>query len=547
MVCALRRIKMDSPRSWLVAAACCWINVFSFALVRSAAVVYVSLLQAFPVTRQRASWPVNLSVVCCFLTGPIAGVMARYISIWKLSVVGCLGGSLAVCACSFAPSMLFLDVFLGIVHGTCIGFLSLFSVVVQQNFLKYRAVASGIATAGFTVGGLVFPPVMKSLEEKYGIRGTFLILGATMLNSVAGALLQRTPPPASLQREKNGASAHGSDRRYVILRSGDEFKRPLRCSDYPHPLDDAGFCGCNRTPDQYCLEVHRLEIEGQDVDCDEPKGERTVRDGAVSVGFNHAKKDVRFPLEKGAVPQLVGEDEDQTQSNGEHTGAKRERFLSFLLSPEFYLIAFSFSAMHFNMSTYTTIVVDFGVDRGIPAWNVVYLVSIYALTDLLARLGSGWITDRKYLRKSTVMASHLALWGASLCLMPLCSSYPSQVVLSVLSGWCNGSTIILIVVLFIELVDTEKVGVCFGIANAAAGLVGLSRPLLIGFFRDTHGDYAGLFSLTGGSTMFVSLLWLYYRVREQCTSRRKHGNSPGIGPKRRAACAHHEKSTGEKK
>ncbi|XP_075533760.1 monocarboxylate transporter 7-like isoform X2 [Dermacentor variabilis] len=214
MVCALRRIKMDSPRSWLVAAACCWINVFSFALVRSAAVVYVSLLQAFPVTRQRASWPVNLSVVCCFLTGPIAGVMARYISIWKLSVVGCLGGSLAVCACSFAPSMLFLDVFLGIVH---------------------------------------------------------------------------------------------------------------------------------------------------------------------------------------------------------------------------------------------------------------------------------------------------------------------------------------------ELVDTEKVGVCFGIANAAAGLVGLSRPLLIGFFRDTHGDYAGLFSLTGGSTMFVSLLWLYYRVREQCTSRRKHGNSPGIGPKRRAACAHHEKSTGEKK
>ncbi|XP_075533762.1 monocarboxylate transporter 7-like isoform X3 [Dermacentor variabilis] len=118
MVCALRRIKMDSPRSWLVAAACCWINVFSFALVRSAAVVYVSLLQAFPVTRQRASWPVNLSVVCCFLTGPIAGVMARYISIWKLSVVGCLGGSLAVCACSFAPSMLFLDVFLGIVHGT---------------------------------------------------------------------------------------------------------------------------------------------------------------------------------------------------------------------------------------------------------------------------------------------------------------------------------------------------------------------------------------------------------------------------------------------
>ncbi|XP_037567965.2 monocarboxylate transporter 5-like [Dermacentor silvarum] len=516
-------MSMDSSRSWVVAAACFWINAFAFSMVRSAAVVYVALLHAFPVARERASWPSNLSVVCYFFTGPIAGVLARYIPIWKLSVVGCLGGSLAICACFFAPSMLFLDVFLGFVYGTSIGLLSLFGVVVNQHFLKHRAAASGIANAGFTVGGLVFPPVMKALEEKYGIHGTFLIFGATMLNSVAGALLQRTPPVAQPERDITGASTHGSDGSDV-LKNGDEFGEPLRCYDYPHQLDDADLCGCNGTPDKCCQKLHLLTIEGYDVDDDQPKREEAKLGSTVSTDFNHSKGHVYFPAEEDAVPELVANNGIQKPLNGGPKSAKRDHFLSFLLLPEYYLIAFSFSIMSFNTMTYYTVVVDFGVDRGIPAWNAVYLMSFYSIIDLLARLGSGWITDRKYLRKSTMMGSHLALWGASLCLIPLCSSYLSQVCLSVLLGWCNGSTVILTVVLFMELVGIEKIGVCFGSANALAGLVELTKPLLIGFFRDTHKDYSGLFSLIGGMTVCVSLLWLYYRVREQCSPTRKDGH-----------------------
>lgn len=62
-------VEMDSPRSWAVAAACCWMNLFTLAMVRSAAVVYVGVLQTFNVSREQASWPVNLSSVSYFLTG----------------------------------------------------------------------------------------------------------------------------------------------------------------------------------------------------------------------------------------------------------------------------------------------------------------------------------------------------------------------------------------------------------------------------------------------------------------------------------------------
>lgn len=522
---------MDSPRSWAVAAACSWINAFTFSLIRSSAVVYVALLHAFPVTRERASWPANLSIVCYFLTGPIAGVLARHIPIWKLSVVGCLGGSLAICVCFFAPSMVFLDVFLGFIHGTSIGLLSLFSAVVNQHFVKYRAVASGIANAGFTVGGFLFPPVMKALEEKYGIRGTFLIFGAIMLNSVAGALLQRTPPPAQPYEGETAASTRDLDGKDVIIESEGDSLRPSESSRVPHRLDGSSSCGCRVTSDQCCQMVHFLTSEGHGINGDEPKEKTEQRVIPISTDSNSAKKDVCFSEEKDGLVGPVGKNkvESRPRNGGlDMKSPKRQRFLSFLLLPEFYLITLSFTTIHFNMTTYTTVIVDFGADHGVPEWDAVYLVSVYAVSDLLARLGSGWITDRRYLRKSTMMGSHMALWGASLCLTPVCISYPSLVALSILLGWCNGSTIILVAVLIVELVGIDKVGVCFGCANGVAGLVGLTRPLLIGFFRDTHGDYAGLFRLIGGVATSISLLWLYYRVREGCTPMAKDGDTSSI-------------------
>ncbi|KAL3210544.1 hypothetical protein MRX96_037019 [Rhipicephalus microplus] len=491
---------MDSPRSWVVAAACSWINVFTFALIRSSAVVYVALLRTFRVSRERASWPVNLALVSYFLTGPIAGVLARYIPIWKLSMVGCLGASLAVGACFFAPSMLFLDIFIGFIHGTSVGLLSLFSIVVNQHFVKYRAVASGIANAGFTVGGFVFPPVVQAVEEKYGIHGTLLIVGAIILNSVVGALLQRTPPHAQENEDERGALTHDSDKRKAITEREDGSLRTHESSDSPQTLHDTRPCGCNGTVDQCSQMMHNLASDVDDIDCHNKEEAMN----ASSTGDSEcAKDDVYISEEKCVLSDSVRVNEVQHRPrNGGLMRPNGEHFLTFLSLPEYYVITFSFTMIHFNMATYTTVAVDFAVDRG----------------DICVERGISGISLR-------------ALWGASLCLMPLCSSYPSLMVLSVLLGWCNGSTIILVVVLVMELVGLDKVGVCFGCANAVAGLAGLARPLLIGFFRDTHGDYAGLFRVTGGATMSVSLLWLYYRVREGCTSMTKYTKSPRTSSK----------------
>ncbi|KAG0414127.1 hypothetical protein HPB47_008720 [Ixodes persulcatus] len=99
---------------------------------------------------------------------------------------------------------------------------------------------------------------------------------------------------------------------------------------------------------------------------------------------------------------------------------------------------------------------------------------------MAARLASGWFTDRGFLRRSTMMTLHLFLSAMALFLVPFCYSYSLIVLVSVIVGWCNGATIILIPVLQMELVEAGKFSVCYGTATLLSGLPLLVRPLVIG-------------------------------------------------------------------
>ncbi|KAG0436341.1 hypothetical protein HPB47_018006, partial [Ixodes persulcatus] len=107
---------------------------------------------------------------------PVAGNLAKHVAIWKMTVCASLVASVSLAACFFGNSLPFLVVFLGILHGTSLGFLSLFNTVIGQHFSRYRAIASGIASSGYTIGGLIFPPVFQVLFDEYGTRGGLLLL-----------------------------------------------------------------------------------------------------------------------------------------------------------------------------------------------------------------------------------------------------------------------------------------------------------------------------------------------------------------------------------
>lgn len=468
------RSGVDSTRSWAVAVSCCWINFFSALMYKSSGVVYMGVLQTLDVSREEASWPLTLLAVFIFATAPVAGVLALYVDIWKISLCGCLLSSISVCICFWAHSVIHLMVCLGVVQGFALGLLTLHNVIINQHFEKHRATASGISYAGPTLASLVYPPLIQILFDEYGLRGSLLLFGGIMFHAVAGAFLQMEPNP---RKTRSSYKALPSD-----PSSGD--------TQYSKVYFDSA----EKTKDEDLrLPDHAADSEHSSAGYNADGSDAPVGLPAVSVRPTTSAADV----------------------------SRIHRSLSVFRVPMFYLISASFAAVLFTMTTYLTVVVDFAVDNGVSRIKAVLLISVYSLADLVARLGSGWISDRGFVSRGNMMALHFLIGGLALFAMPVFVAYGGQVAMAVVSGWATGCTMILVSVLLTEHIGLERLPVSFGVTSFFAGALCLARPPLIGHYRDGSGNYEGLFHLIGSFSIALALLWFIASMTLRMRQRRK--------------------------
>nr|XP_037277254.1 uncharacterized protein LOC119170247 [Rhipicephalus microplus] len=567
---------MDSPRSWLVAVGCCWVNVFSFTMIRSTAVVYVSIIETFKTTREEAAWPVTLAVTCYFTAALIAGILARRVVVWKITFTACLVAAIAVSLCFFATGVTYLALLYGVVYGLSVGQLSLSSTVINQHFTKYRAVASGLNMAGFSIGGLVFPPTVQFFFDEFGFRGAFLLAGGTILNATAGTLLQRIPAPKqpvqSTQKTADGTkhnlqnsnaveAANKSPATSGSLQSKNEVSF-IPEHNWKGGLENAAFESSDSadgtistenvhaiTRSARCLSVNENFTWGRYSPATKTRASSsgdavvTVRnvllegDAAAREDICHGPPTRTLPVHKpeqtlnaeqcSSKLPVASVELPTTEAAHSIPGGARSALLaakelfSFLALAKYYVVVLSKMVIVMNSMTFSTVIIDFAMDHGINRWRALTLISAYTGMDLTARLTSGWITDRKFLSRKALMAFCMTVWAAANFSFAFGDSYVLLVIVSGVAGWCNGSTLPLIPVLYMEVVDIGRFSVAYGLSSFLVGLTGLPRPALTGYFRDNLGNYSGLFLLTGTCSTLSALRWTYVALQEKCCRSRR--------------------------
>ncbi|XP_037580397.1 monocarboxylate transporter 12-like [Dermacentor silvarum] len=459
---------MGCSRGWVVVAAASIINVFTLAVMRSGAIIYVGIASTFGVSREDAAWPVCLATVFNLAAGPISGILAQHFQISTLLVVGCFLASLPVCASYFANGVPFLILTLGVLHGCGLSLLTLGYAAVNQSVTKNKALASGITIGGSVVGGIIFPPVIQFLFDKYGTKGGLLVFGAIMLNSTAAALFTRTSWRGNAIPQDLEKSAQNSTTTCLSEIAN-------RCI-YEANGDARGLADNVRN----CCDNHSLSPCNGTVGLDTP-----LNDSACK----------KISACGRAVVAADGPLSAKTQQPPQTTLAK---WLSFLKNPRFYVIAYTLGQIWYLNTTLLTVVVDAAMERGIPKWDAVSLVTFITAPDLVSRFLSGPITDKGLLRKSSMMVLSLTTNGIAHLLMTLFTSYPALAALSAVSGSCNGVAVTHIFVLCGELVDPVTFGLCMGAANFVAAFALLERPLMIGYCKDKLGSYDGLFYFSAG-------------------------------------------------
>ena len=123
-------------------------------------------------------------------------------------------------------------------------------------------------------------------------------------------------------------------------------------------------------------------------------------------------------------------------------------------------------------------------------------------------LRTGWIIDKKWIKnKHYFMASNILI-GVLLNCLSFINDYYGLLIITLLLGILAGVVVILINVCLCEYLGKKKASLSFGVSCFCCGLATLARPNLIGYFRDMHNSYTGLFNLLSILCYIAGFFWL---------------------------------------
>ncbi|KAH7967106.1 hypothetical protein HPB49_022697 [Dermacentor silvarum] len=437
-------------------------KVWAAIIFRSSGILLVGLVSSFRISREQAAWPFEICTTINCMQGFTVGVMVRYWDTRALNIGATLVASVCAIACFISNTPTAYIVFIGIGFGAGTGLMVPTNVVVLHRYFdKYRTSASGLSFAGAALSSILLPPLIGKLLDLYGLQGTMLIIGALVLNTMVGA---------------------------IALRSSPTFPRPP-C----HTLLNTTFTTTRRSSTTYSSASNASSGQG------------TENKNFITELFT---SDV--PLwESGIVVSAL-----PPRSHQPHR--RRRGMFSFLLNPMFVPLMVTGAVYGYVFSTYLITIVDHaaGAANASPEQGAI-LVSTMAMGDFFSRIGVGYITDRHYITREWMLIINFTLQcpGGKVVVKKgerkkaNLATVANMLVVAVLFGLNNGGTIASFPVLLADHLGDEHLPLTYGVHRLIMGLSTLTRPMLIGYFKDKNDSYNGLFYLVAAACLFVSILW----------------------------------------
>ncbi|XP_075739925.1 uncharacterized protein LOC142785334 isoform X2 [Rhipicephalus microplus] len=185
----------DGRLSWLIAVFCFLVNMMAASYFRCVGLFYSALMSTLGVSRAEASLPSSAYTGFKLLSGLFSGVLIQYCGARRAAIIGASLLTTGLSVSFFTKGVSFLVFSAGFLAGTGHGIIINSSVAcVCRYFDRRRGAALGLIATGGTVAALVFAKVYEYLLAEYGVRGAFLIIGASVGNVVPLTFLMHPPP-----------------------------------------------------------------------------------------------------------------------------------------------------------------------------------------------------------------------------------------------------------------------------------------------------------------------------------------------------------------
>ncbi|XP_066092450.1 monocarboxylate transporter 4 [Saccopteryx bilineata] len=182
----------DGGWGWAVLLGCFVITGFSYAFPKAVSVFFKELMCEFGIGYSDTAWISSILLAMLYGTGPLCSMCVNHFGCRPVMLVGGLLASLGMVAASFCRSVIQLYLTTGVLTG--LGLALNFQpslIMLNRYFNKRRPMANGLAAAGSPVLLCALSPLGQLLQDHYGWRGGFLILGGLLLNCCVCAALMR--------------------------------------------------------------------------------------------------------------------------------------------------------------------------------------------------------------------------------------------------------------------------------------------------------------------------------------------------------------------
>ncbi|XP_075559702.1 monocarboxylate transporter 12-like [Dermacentor variabilis] len=462
---------VDSRWSWINAGFCSWVLFLAMATPRVTGIFFYGVIETFRVSRGEASWSVSLAGTLLVLAGPIAGTLCQRFSC-RTVLIGCSSvAGIAASLCYLAENLIFITISFGIVHGSALcGMYVAANVLVAQHFEKRRAMACSLVYTASGLNNVVFPPLMEFLRTTYGVRGAFLLYGAILLNTIPAVIVLRSPPWFT----KPTCAPRNAER---------EADDPGKVTDVANTAssEDVASADVSKNSSSYSQ-----------------NGSTSKHSASTSMSTEGMSSQACLCEDKSAAKM--------TQTKKVLAFLRPSPTTKQFLTFSFLVHGLSFAAVFFTAGVFVMIPADLARDRGLKPSDYVYVLQAFSAADVSFRAVVGFAIDSRILSIESSMLLGYVVQGVAYEWLVWAGALPPMIAAAFFMGATCGSRLSLQAPALVQDFGISILPTMMGGVSFCAGASLLLRPLLIGYYRDTLGDYTGLLhSMAALNALFVCL------------------------------------------
>ncbi|XP_067092989.1 monocarboxylate transporter 12-B [Osmerus mordax] len=567
----------DGGWGWMIVAGCFLTTICTRAVTRCVSIFFVEFQLHFGKDYSGTAWTHSLVDCTTMLCAPLGSFIGNRLSCRVTVVLGGLLSSAGLILSSFANSLEYLYLTLGVLTG--LGFALSYTpavAMVGSYFNERKALAYGIAMSGSGIGTFILAPAVQLLIEYYSWRGALLILGGFVSNlCVCGALMRPLEPSAGVWRTQepreleNGykvtpavnsklpeeqiaerkIAGHAKDcNRDMMLENGKLVQMKLTETLLANPkLAEARLTDVKLMEDLVVSSsiAEKILAEIQLTDSNKVNGkledmklvESLVMDTKLTDAMladvqlldwtilvdTKLQTDMKLVDDKLVNPPrlLVG------PSIGDCLCIKSMEEFGFLLISDFLLLSVSFLFLAYGCSVPFVYLVPYAISVGVDHQQAAFLMSILGIVGIVGNITFGWLTDRKCLKKYRTVSYMVAVGMEGLCclFLPLLHSFALLVPFSMLYGYFDGAYVALIPVVTSDVVGSTYLTSALGVVYFLHAIPYLISPPIGGWLVDTTGDYTAAFLLSGFSLMLSPIILGTVMLIRRCWKTQSYSTS----------------------